>query len=81
MEEALRKWGCSRLGAAENGRQHYQWALSTSSMERGEQSKAEGVIGKKEKSLFSARGGGVVLGGAVTGVCCLLCSCSQGDPV
>ena len=63
MGEALRKWGCSRLGTAENGRQHYQRTLSNSSMERGEQSEAEGVIGKKEQSLFSARGGGVVLVG------------------
>ena len=64
MGEALRQWGCSRWGAAGNGRQHYQRALSNSSMERGEQSEDEAVIGKEGTGLLFSQGRGVVLVGA-----------------
>ena len=55
--------------------------LSNSSMERGDQSEHKGVTGKEAVLLFSQGTGCGVGGGAVMGVCCLLCSFSQGDPV
>jgi len=50
-------------------------------MERGEQSEDEAVLVKKGSLAFQPGEGRGVGGGAVTGVCCLLRSCSQGDPV
>ena len=56
--------------------------LGNSSLERGDQSEHKGVTGKEgEVMLFSQGRGCGVGGGAVMGVCCLVCSCSQGDPV
>ena len=56
--------------------------LGNSSMERGDQSEHKGVTGKEGAVMLFTQGRGCgVDGGTVTGVCCLLCSCSQGDPV
>ena len=56
--------------------------LGNSSLERGDKSEHKGVTGKEgEVMLFSQGRGCGVGGGAVMGVCCLVCSCSQGDPV
>ena len=56
--------------------------LGNSSMERGDQSEHKGVTGKEGALMLFSQGGGCrVDGGTVMSVCCLLCSCSQGDPV
>ena len=82
MGEALRKWDCSRLGAAENGGSATNGVSVTPSMERGDQSEDKAVTGKEGSVMLFSQGRGRGVGeGAVKGVCCLLHSWSQGDPM